>query len=46
MLFEQRKPHPDGEVISLLMKRFVGSAGLTGAMQVTTLVIMTRLATV
>lgn len=45
VLFELKKPVPDGEVIGRLMKRFVYSAGVTGAMQVATLVIMTRIAT-
>ena len=45
VLFELKKPQPDGEIIARLMKRFVYSAGITGAMQVATLVIMTRLAT-
>ena len=45
VLFELRKPQPNGELISRLMKRFVYTAGITGAMQVATLVIMTRLAT-
>ncbi|MDA8354760.1 MAG: hypothetical protein M0Z95_00290 [Actinomycetota bacterium] len=45
VLFELKKPRPDGEVIGKLMKRFVYSAGITGAMQVATLIIMTRLAT-
>jgi len=44
VLFELRKPHPDGELIGRLMKRFIYTAGVTGAMQVATLVIMTRLA--
>jgi hypothetical protein len=39
-----RKPEPDGEVIAKLMSRFVWAAGITGAMQVATLIIMTRLA--
>ena len=43
VLFELRKPQPDGEVIARLMKRFIYTAGITGAMQVATLVIMTRL---
>ncbi len=43
VLFELRKPQPDGEVIARLMKRFVYTAGITGAMQVATLIIMTRL---
>jgi hypothetical protein len=45
VLFELRKPRPDGELIGRLMRRFVYTAGITGAMQVATLVIMTRLAT-
>ncbi len=45
VLFELKKPVPDGQVIAGLMKRFIYSAGVTGAMQVATLVIMTRLAT-
>jgi hypothetical protein len=44
VLFELRKPQPDGRVIEKLMKRFVYTAGITGAMQVATLIIMTRLA--
>jgi hypothetical protein len=43
VLFELRKPQPDGEVIARLMRRFLYTAGITGAMQVATLVIMTRL---
>ncbi|MGC8627947.1 MAG: hypothetical protein ACP5VR_10455 [Acidimicrobiales bacterium] len=45
VLFELRKPRPNGEVIERLMRRFIVTAGITGAMQVATLVIMTRLAT-
>jgi len=45
VLYELRKPQPDGELIAKLMKRFLYTAGITGAMQVATLVIMTRLAT-
>jgi hypothetical protein len=44
VLFELRKPQPDGRVIEKLMRRFVYTAGITGVMQVATLVIMTRLA--
>ena len=44
VLFEMRKPQPDGEVIAKLMKRFIYTAGILGLMQVATLVIMTRLA--
>ena len=44
VLFEFRKPKPNGELIARLMRRFIYTAGITGAMQVATLVIMTRLA--
>lgn len=45
VLLELRKPQPNGQVIGRLMRRFIVTAGITGAMQVATLVIMTRLAT-
>jgi hypothetical protein len=45
VLFEMRKAQPDGEVIGRLMKRFVYTAGITGMMQIATLVIMTRIRT-
>ncbi len=45
VLFELKKPRPDGERIARLMRRFIYTAGITGAMQVATLVIMTRIAT-
>ena len=45
VLFELRKPHPNGEVIAKLMRRFVYTAGITGIMQIATLIIMTRIAT-
>ncbi len=44
VLFELKKPVPNGALIGKLMKRFIYTAGVTGAMQVATLVIMTRLA--
>ena len=44
VLFELRKPQPDPAVVAGLMRRFVFTAGATGALQVATLVIMTRLA--
>ena len=44
VLFELRKPEPNGAVIEKLMRRFLYTAGITGLMQVATLVIMTRLA--
>jgi hypothetical protein len=45
VLVEMRKPQPDGQVIALLMRRFIYTAGITGLMQVATLIIMTRVAT-
>jgi hypothetical protein len=45
VLFEMRKPQPDVALIGKLMRRFVYTAGITGLMQVATLVIMTRIAT-
>lgn len=45
VLFELRKPEPDGELIGRLMRRFVYTAGITGLMQIGTLVVMTRIAT-
>ena len=45
VLFELRKPAPDGALIGKLMRRFIYAAGVTGAMQVATLIIMSRLAT-
>jgi hypothetical protein len=44
VLIELKKPQPRPEVIERLMKRFIYSAGITGTMQIATLVIMTRLA--
>ena len=44
VLFELRKPHPRPEVVQGLMRRFIYAAAVTGAMQVATLVIMTKLA--
>ena len=44
VLFELKKPRPDPHVIERLMKRFIYSAGALGAMQIATLVIMTKLA--
>jgi hypothetical protein len=43
VLYEMNKPVPNGERIGRLMKRFIYTAGLTGLMQVATLIIMTRL---
>lgn len=44
VLFELKKPRPDGERIGRLMKVFVYTAGITGVMQIATIVIMTFLA--
>ena len=44
VVFELRKPQPDPLVVQKLMRRFIYAAGVTGVMQVATLVIMTRLA--
>ena len=44
VLFELRKPNPDGALIGRLMRRFIYTAGITGLMQIGTLIIMTRLA--
>lgn len=45
VLFELRKPAPDGALIGKLMRRFTYTAGITGLMQIATLVIMTRITT-
>src|SRR5437764_15137012 len=45
VLIELKKRRPNPEVIERLMKRFIYCAGILGAMQVATLVIMTKLAT-
>jgi hypothetical protein len=45
VLFELKKPKPDGELIGKLMRRFVYTAGITGVMQLAILIIMTRIAT-
>ena len=45
VLFELKKPQPDGELIGQLMKRYVYTAGITGVMQIAILIIMTRIAT-
>jgi hypothetical protein len=44
VLVELKKPRPNPAIIEKLMKRFIYSAGILGAMQVATLVIMTKLA--
>lgn len=45
ILFELKKPEPNGEIIARLMGRFIWGAAVLGVMQVTTLIIMTRVAT-
>jgi hypothetical protein len=45
VLFELKKPRPNPAVIQKLMKRFMYTAGITGAMQIATLIIMTKVAT-
>jgi hypothetical protein len=42
VLFELKKPRPNPAVIENLMRRFIYTAGILGAMQVATLVIMTK----
>jgi hypothetical protein len=44
VLFELKKPRPNPAIIEKLMKRFIFTAGITGAMQVATLVIMSKVA--
>ena len=45
VLFELNKPRPNGALIGQLMRRFLYTAGITGVMQLATLIIMTRLGT-
>lgn len=44
VLVEMKKPRPNPAIIERLMKRFIYTSGITGALQVATLVIMTKLA--
>ncbi len=44
VLFELKKPQPNGERIGRLMRVFIFTAGITGVMQIATIVIMTFLA--
>ena len=46
VLFELRKPTPNPARIERLMKVFIFTAGITGLMQVATLVIMTKIASI
>lgn len=43
VLYELKKPNPNPLVIEKLMKRFIYTAAITGAMQIATLIIMTRI---
>src|ERR671932_2054809 len=45
VLFELKKRRPDPAIIQRLMRRFIYTAGITGAMQVVALVIMTKVVT-
>jgi len=45
VLTELKKRRPDPAVVERLMKRFMYSAGILGAMQIATLIIMTKIAT-
>ena len=45
VLFELRKEHPNPARIGRLMRVFIYTAGITGLMQVATLIIMTKIAT-
>jgi hypothetical protein len=44
VIHEMNKPVPNGERIHTLMNRFIYTAGITGVMQIATLIIMTRVA--
>jgi hypothetical protein len=46
VLFELRKPEPDTARIAMLMKVFIFTAGITGLMQIATLVIMTKVSSI
>ena len=45
MLFELKNKRPNPAVIERLMKRFIYTAAVLGAIQIVTLVIMVKLAT-
>ena len=45
VLFELKKPRPNGLLIAKLMRRFIYTAGITGLMQIAILITMTRIAT-
>jgi hypothetical protein len=44
VLFELKKPQPNPAIIERLMKRFIYTAGILGALQIATMVIMTKIA--
>src|ERR1700742_1697476 len=44
VLFELKKPQPNPAIIQRLIKRFIYTAGILGALQIATLVIMTKIA--
>lgn len=44
VLFELKKPNPNPVIVERLMKRFIYTAAITGAMQIAILVIMTKVA--
>ena len=44
VLFELKKKQPNPAIIERLMKRFIYTAGILGALQIATLVIMTKIA--
>lgn len=44
VLFELKKPQPNPAIIERLMKRFIYTAGILGALQIATLVVMTKVA--
>ena len=45
VLWQMRKDQPNPAVIERMMKRFVYTAGITGVMQIATLIIMTKVRT-
>ena len=45
VLLELRKPEPNGALIGRVMRRFIYTSGVIGLMQLSTLVIMSRIAT-
>ena len=45
VLWQMRKDQPNPAVIERMMKRFVYTAGITGVMQIATLIIMSKVRT-